>query len=341
MFDLKFDNKCYFTFIAASEYEDKLYISDPNNRGLIEYNMSTEETVIKNIFMAENERRNYWSAFTYHDEVWFIPLRDNQKIAIYNIPNNNIKYLPIPKSNHKCEYQPFRENYIVEDKVYLIPAYYDCVLCMDLISKKMERIDIGIYSYSGNIHTTYKSSCMNQNKIYFCPFNNSQVKCYDLINKVVEDIPVLVSSGVYTGIYVKDNILYLMPQKLGNGILKYDLINKAQSVINIGDDCYGNTQYECSFGFNNMVYGLPWNGNIMYEYNCINDEIKARKIGNNNAVYSYYFAQEISKKRFLVTSENKEGPCLIWTDGKVEIINVKLPEDFFIKELLMEIEERQ
>lgn len=82
MFDLEFDNKYYFTFIAAAEYEDKLYISDPNNRGLLEYNLGTKETVIKNIFMAENERNNYWSAFTYHGEVWFIPLRDNQKIAI-------------------------------------------------------------------------------------------------------------------------------------------------------------------------------------------------------------------------------------------------------------------
>ena len=47
MFDLEFDNKYYFTFIAAAEYEDKLYISDPNNRGLLEYNLGTKETVIK------------------------------------------------------------------------------------------------------------------------------------------------------------------------------------------------------------------------------------------------------------------------------------------------------
>lgn len=63
-----------------------------------------------------------------------------------------------------------------------------------------------------------------KNKIYFCPFNNSLVKSYDVVNGVAEDIPVSVSSGMYTNIIVKDDYIYLMPQKLDNGILKYNLM---------------------------------------------------------------------------------------------------------------------
>ena len=87
MVDLEFDDKNYFTFYAAAEYNGKLYISDPDNRGLLVYDLDTKEINVKNIFMAENERDNYWSAFSYNGEIWFVPIRDNQKIAIYNIDN--------------------------------------------------------------------------------------------------------------------------------------------------------------------------------------------------------------------------------------------------------------
>ena len=56
---LLIDEKGYITFCAAAEYKGKLYVSDRNNRGLLEYNLKTKETVIKNIFMSENYRNNY------------------------------------------------------------------------------------------------------------------------------------------------------------------------------------------------------------------------------------------------------------------------------------------
>lgn len=339
---LKFDKKEYLTFCAAAECDNRLYISDPNNRGLIEYNLNSKETKIKNIFMAENDRNNYCSAFLYNDEIWFLPVRDNQKIAIYDISNNNIEYMAIPRSEHKCEYLPFWNSYIVGDKVYLTPAYYDCLLSIDLISKEIERIDIGIYSYSGDIHATYKSSCLERNKIYFCPFNNTEVKCYDVSDNTIENIPVQVSSGTYTDIYVKEGMLYLMPQKLTDGILKYNLLDESQQVIRVDDNYEDSTHYECSFIINNCIYGLPYNGNTMYIFDCLDNKIEIRKIDDDSgSLFSYYSAQEISGDRLLVASNNGKTPCLIWGKDNVEIIDVKLPDDFFIKELLMELEERR
>ena len=96
---LHIDKKNYVTFCAVAEYNGKLYISDKNNRGLLEYNLKTKETVIKNIFMAENYRNNYWSAFAYKNEIWFIPLRDYQKIAIYNTDNEKITFCHFPNQN--------------------------------------------------------------------------------------------------------------------------------------------------------------------------------------------------------------------------------------------------
>lgn len=53
MVDLEFDDKNYFTFYAAAEYNGKLYISDPDNRGLLVYDLDTKEINVKNIFMAK------------------------------------------------------------------------------------------------------------------------------------------------------------------------------------------------------------------------------------------------------------------------------------------------
>ena len=342
MVDLQFDEKNYFIFYAAAEYNDKLYISDPNNHGLLEYDLDTKQITVKNVFLAENMRDNYWSAFSYNSEIWFVPVRDNQKIAIYKINDNSIEYLEIPKSEHICKYRPFGQIYLVDNKVYLVPAYYDCLLCIDLLTREIERVDIGVYSYSGDMHVTYKSSYMEQNKIYFCPFNNSQVKCFDVLNKVTENIPIAVTSGIYTNVIAKDNYLYLMPQKLDNGILKYNLKDKSQKNLYVSSKYECITQYECSFIVDDIIYGLPWEGNTMYMFDCRNDKIEIKEINDNSRnIYSYYCAHKINEERYLIISDNKNAPCLIWDKDEIKLIDITLPEDYFIKELLMEIEERR
>ena len=342
MVDLQFDDKNYFIFYAAADYNGKLYISDPDNRGLLVYDLDTKEINVKNIFMAENMRDNYWSAFSYNGEIWFVPIRDNQKIAIYNIDNNSIEYLKIPRSEHVCEYQPFSNSYVVGNKVYLTPAYYDSILCVDLMTREIEKIDIGIYTYSGDVHATYKWSCMEKNKIYFCPFNNSLVKSYDVVNGVVEDIPVSVSSGMYTNIIVKDDYIYLMPRKLDNGILKYNLNDKSQETVYINAQYDNTTQYECYFMFDDVIYGLPLDGNIMYLFDCTSGNVDTIEINNNiESIYSYYFAQKINERRYLIISNNVKNPCLIWEKDEIELIDIKLPKDYFMKVLLMEIEKRR
>ena len=49
---LKIDKKGYVTFYAAAEYNGKLYIADRDNRGLLEYDLTTGETIIKNVLLV-------------------------------------------------------------------------------------------------------------------------------------------------------------------------------------------------------------------------------------------------------------------------------------------------
>ena len=133
-----------------------------------------------------------------------------------------------------------------------------------------------------------------------------------------------------------------MPQKLDNGILKYNLNDKSQETVYINAQYDNTTQYECYFMFDDVIYGLPLDGNIMYLFDCTSGNVDTIKINNNiESIYSYYFAQKINEMRYLIISNNVKNPCLIWEKDEIELIDIKLPKDYFIKELLMEIEKRR
>ena len=335
---IKIDKKAYLSFWAAAEHNGKLYISDPNNRGLLEYDLTTGETVVKNIFMAENNMNNYRFAFEYKGQIWFVPLRNSGEIAIYNV-NNNIEYIAIPKSESKCEYRPFAGSYVIGDKAYLVPAYYDCLLCIDLESRNMRRIDIEINKYAGDAYTIYKSSYLKDNKIYFCPYNNAEVKYFDTATGIVDNIPVVIGEKKYSNVCVWDNELYLLPKEIKNGILKYNIKEKTQEVICL-DDNNVTMQCECSFMRDNIIYGLPYNSNKMYLFDCLNNRLELKDFCTSERTLSFLFAQALDENRVLILSEDKKTPCMIWEKERIQLVDIKLQEDYFIKELLMELEER-
>ena len=78
MVDLEFDDKNYFTFYAAAEYNGKLYISDPDNRGLLVYDLDTKEINVKNIFPLKSDIFTYLSI---HFTIW-ITAKFDKTIAI-------------------------------------------------------------------------------------------------------------------------------------------------------------------------------------------------------------------------------------------------------------------
>ena len=80
----------------------------------------------------------------------------------------------------------------------------------------------------------------------------------------------------------------------------------------------------------------------MYLFDCTSGNVDTIEINNNiESIYSYYFAQKINERRYLIISNNVKNPCLIWEKDEIELIDIKLPKDYFMKVLLMEIEKRR
>lgn len=339
---LRIDKKAYVTFCAAAEYNGKLYIADSNSRGLLEYDLTTKKTIIRNVFMAENYMKNYWSAFTYKNEIWFVPVRDYERFAIYKPQNNSIEYMAFPKSKHVCEYMPFVDVYVIGDMAYLIPAFYDCILCINLQLREWERIDIGVEDYSEWGHSIYKSSCRVDEKIYLCPYNNEEFKYFDISTHKVESISLHMPEKVYANIFEKNGIFYLIPEKISNGITKYIVAEHREEKIYPEDvDMCGETLYECCFMIDKTIYGLPENGNNMFLYDSERGAIETQQFSEENKKLSFYKARFVNENKRLIVTATGTTPCLIWNKNDYEIIDINLQRDYFIQEILMEIEERK
>lgn len=341
---LRIDKNVYVTFYAAAEYNGKLYIADRDNRGLLEYDLTTKETVIKNVFMAENYMNNYAQAFTYMNEVWFIPLRDYERIAIYNVENNKIEYLDIPKSRHKCEYIPFTDFIIKDCYAYMIPAHYDCILKIDLKNRLVYRISIGIEAYSESGYPITTASILKENKIYICPFNNNKFIIYNTNTDSVEKIIPLREKNAYTNIFFYRKKLYLVPLKISDGLTLLDLNNGLETKKEINCNMeYRN--YEClgSIVDGTCVTFFPNKGEAIVRYNYINENVEHIKLEFENRPKKLCFNRSrwVGINHSIVRADNSVTPCLLCSNGKIEVIDIELPKDYFIKEILMEIEDRK
>lgn len=344
MEELIIDKKGYVGFNAITEYNGELYIADRNNRGLLEYDLKSKETTVKNVFMAENFMNNYWISFVYGEEIWFVPLRDYQKIAIYNVVNNMIEFLAFPKSNHKCPYIPFMDYVIVGEYVYLSPAHYDSELKINLKTREITRIDIGVEEYTGDGYPIINASKMVGNYLVLCPFNNDELILIDVNTDKVERKIKLPKVKAYTNIAIYNDDLYLTPIKIEYGLCKVDM-EKNQTEdkdISIKDEFIG-LEFEGSIYDNSKVYFFPKNSSviIIYDFQTNNCKYVYTKKDGDLRTVSFNRSRQLTEKMYVVISENTHSPCILYHEGSIEVLDIKLPEDYFLQELLMELKERE
>ena len=341
---LMIEKKGYVTFYAAAEYNGKLYIADRNNRGLLEYDLTTKETIIKNIFMAENYMNNYWLAFTYKNEIWFIPIRDYQKFAIYNIKDNKITFLSFPKSEHRCDYIPFMDYQMVGEYVYLIPAHYDCILKINLQTRETERVSIGVEKYAGDGYPITMASTVIGDKIVMCPYNNNMMMIFDTNTDQVIKCIELERTKTYSNIGIYNNQVILIPDDLNDDICEVNIRNKTYEYKTIlCEDKYKKIKYPSIIVDDNDIFFLPDNGTAILQYNYLNESMRYNEvyIKDNTRKLKYIKGRKLKQHLYIAFSDDSKSPCMMISNGSVETIELKLPADFFVRELFMEMKERE
>lgn len=335
---LSVDKKAYVTFNAVAEYDGKLYIADRENNGLIEYDLKTNKTKVKNVFRGSSIKGNFWKAISYDNEIWFLPITVQDKIAVYNILNNNIDYIDFPIPEYPCEYMPFEDGYIVNKKLYLIPAFYDSILIIDVKTKEINKFDIGIKQYTGTTTRIFSSSCISDGKIYMCPFGHDYLYIYDInLNhyqkKHLENV-----NSIYGNIICNNHKIYMLPMYLNNDIIVINMNDysiERKFLTNIENE----SCYYCSVLYDDKVYFLPYNGSKMITYSMKNDNEKI--IGLSDYELYYSRIKKINESKYIITSQNRNTPPLLFENGNINILDIKMPEDYFLQELLIAIQGSQ
>ena len=133
-----------------------------------------------------------------------------------------------------------------------------------------------------------------------------------------------------------------MPEKISNGITRYIIAENREEKIYPEDvNMCSTALYECCFLMNKTIYGLPKNGNYMFIFESKKDFIEIKQFAEEDQMLSFYKARVVNENKCLIVTATGTTPCLFWNKNDYETIDLKLQSDYFIQEILMEIEDRK
>lgn len=320
---------------ALVEHKNTLIFSDFLSNGIFVYDLSEKKAELIKTFKTKLMWNNYWEAYTYKDEIWFIPFRLEERIAIYNITEKRISYMDIPPSIRKCEFRPFSECYIEDGNMYMVPSSYDSLLKVEIESRKIFKIDMGLNKFADDGFAISLGSSKVEKKIYLCPWNNSELLCFDMLTQTVETIYDKLKIKTYMHILSNDSILYLIPQRIKDGILQIDTdtrevkINKFTQIEKIED-----VLYSTAFIVNSNIYMFSNNSElgVKIDINTMKKEIIYICYKNEQKITGWYRSRSTSFGEIVIPSE-LDSPMLLVNEEGIHQLSLRPEKDYFMKVL--------
>lgn len=306
-------------FRAGVEIKEFLYYSAWDSNGLFKMNTRSNCTRVIATFESARLEGLHEFAFLFNNEIWFIPSDVHEKIAIYNIDEEMIEYVDIPKYKYVCNNRPFMGYHIINNNAWLFPASMGAVLEVNLITKTMS------YHYLLNENDEkdinkkrfiYSSFYVMKDKAYLCPWGEKYITIFNLSNLSVKRMNIEVPQYCYKNIIVKENEIILVPEKLGDGIIVYNIEKENQIkklCLNENNIC------DIVIEDKNKVFILPngkrmviildlfkWNYEILNGLNIDEDVVwyEVRNILNKKFIIPY------TEKGNMVCFENNEFKIL-------------------------------
>lgn len=156
MFDLK------VCMSGGIEIGDYIYLTSINLNGLFRFDKKKSKLQFLCTFSEEDPSYAlYNGAFSYGDEIWFVPQHGKQ-IAIYNIKTGNIEYVsPVYEEKYEITFDKihtlaFSSGLIDESHFYILPAGVDAAMIVDMGTREIKTINHiigkGEYIWTGEYH---------------------------------------------------------------------------------------------------------------------------------------------------------------------------------------------
>jgi len=293
--------------------DEKEFCLGTNLIELINKNINTDIDKVKEIEIDESNEIYKWvGAVRYNNKMYCIPNGIN-KFLVYDIKSGEYHFIPINQENKPfmwtggCEFNekiyafPRTANTLLSldlktnevEKINLGLKYrrehhYGGVQIKDGIifqpprdSNHILKIDIKnkiakkIYILPKllNMKYRYTSGILHpNNNIYFFPERDGRIMVLNIETEKISFIGDKISTMVFDAAIAEDGNIYGFSEH-EEGILKIDVKNKTSQMIHkeIGvAGCYGS-----KLGINGKIYGIPGNGNKIYEYDIKNDIVKS------------------------------------------------------------------
>ena len=320
---------------AMTEREDYLYCSDFQSNGLFRYNFKDRRIDILGTFDTRFMWNSYWQAVSYGKEIWFIPFKQEERIAVYNIENNSIEYVELPKSTRDCMYRPFNDCYLVGENLYITPMCYDCMLKIKLSTRKVSRIDIGIKEYAGQNSGILYGSCIDNGKIYLCPWSSTKILCFDTHTDIVKTISADIDVKMYAGIIIHNNSALLFPVKLERGILDVDINTGERKVYNISNiQDVKDIRYTALARIKGKIYLFPEEANNVAIVDIVDMSLdKLLKIEYNGEKNLGWFSTRHTSYGEIVIPSDISTPMLLLNEEGIHQLSLRPEKDYFMKVL--------
>lgn len=323
-------------FRAGVQVNDFLYYSDWNSNGLFELDIKNNCTRVIATFESNMIERLHEFAFAFNNEIWFIPSDMHEKIAIYNLDEEIIRYLDIPKYKGICNNRPFMGCYIKHNNAWFFPASIAAILEVNLITGTMR------YHYLLNEKDEreldkkrfiYSSYYVSNDKVYLCPWGEKYIITFNLSDSSIKRINIKIPQYCYKNIVIKGNEIILFPEKLDNGIVVYD-IESVKQVRKMRLNCINTC--DIVFQDKNKVFILPNKQRRAIILDLHKWSYDFTDILNIDEDVAWYEIRNISNRKFIIPYTERKY-LVVFENGEFKILKCNHYKDEEMCQLLLKL----
>ena len=205
--------------------EGELWFFAKYFNGLLKLNIETGEmNIVSKIISYEYQKeRLFVKLLEYQNLIVCIPM-SAKEIWIYHIMDDIWESIPIHDKDDISGFGKFFQAFIYCNKVYMIPAFYEKIVILNLESYKVEYIEFLDFEAKKeqeiNKDSYFRSSyAIVDNILYLASCNDNRILKFDLRTHINEWLSLNVSTSRFAGVIYDGNKFWLAPRKQGNVVI--------------------------------------------------------------------------------------------------------------------------
>lgn len=287
------------------EEGERIFFPNLSFNALVELDKRTGRIINLHRFLPYSVRKSYLysTACKVNKEIVLVP-NNSSRIAVFNLETQEMTYVDLDRKKAGCDDTCFRCAYAYQNFVYMFPSKARCILKLDVGTREISYIDIGVVLGAGKAY--FRQDYVVVEERIYVPFAElNQVYSMDLRTQKAQ-IFTLDTEGGFSTICYLGGRFYLSSWKRFE-VIEWD--GKSAQVRKYCDFPEGieKKQYTFAFGavIDQRIIYFPQQCNMILSFHTQSKEIKClRKVeGWQEQPLITYGGQEIAGGGYFVISD--------------------------------------